>query len=301
MAVGVLVRHSVGEPLTLEQAVEVKDRDELVVADRQRLGVPDCVCDALGEGEPVKLPLTLAVGEPERHNEDVPLRLAREEAVMDSEGLAEADRQRLAVPDCVCDALGEGEPERLPLPVAVGVLERQSEGEPLWLAPPVAVMETDGEGDRVAEAEIVPVKEALAVNDGQVGEPADVIGQKMHVELSAAPSAALKNPAGHGVAFSEATGQKCPAMHVAQVALEAAPVALLKVPAGQSDGPAAPPAHHWPPAHCETFEGEVEPAGQKKPGAAAQSPEQAGEARPDALPKVPAGHGEQVAAPGSAE
>ena len=43
--------------------------------------------------------------------------------------------------------------------------------------------------------------------------------------------------------------------------------------------------------------GEVEPAAQPAPGGALQAPEQAGEARPAALPYTPAGQGLQAAAP----
>jgi len=51
----------------------------------------------------------------------------------------------------------------------------------------------------------------------------------------------------------------------------------------------APPPRHQKSTGQTVAVGEVDPAGQKEPGAALQGPEQEGEERPSALPKVPAG------------
>ncbi len=58
-------------------------------------------------------------------------------------------------------------------------------------------------------------------------------------------------------------------------------------------GALAPPAQYASAGQGSVLVGDVEPAGQKVPGAAAQLPEQAGVERPGALPKVPGGQGVQ--------
>ena len=77
----------------------------------------------------------------------------------------------------------------------------------------------------------------------------------------------------------------------------ASPLTVQAVAGEQEALPAEPPEQKAPMGQMSVAVGEVDPGGQKKPGAAVHAPEQAGDERPGVLPKVPAGQGEQAAEP----
>ena len=266
----VAVRHAwcVGEAEPLKLAVALEECVEVETGVGLLVPLARVDLEALGEGVPVPLPETVAVGENEESPEG--LMEAVVVAVKEAGGVGEAEPQEVTLAQEECVEVRSGVRECVPLPRAEGdalgmggavpsadceaATEKVASAEALWLsvcaadAAPVgeahwvlleerdwraeAERETLGE----AEREGCALGESAAVLVSAGDAEREVVALLLHVGRRMSPGAVqVEGQSAQGMgAGRPGAGQKEPLGQGMQVALVAAPVAALKVPAGQA-------------------------------------------------------------------